>query len=260
MQSLGFLAGGSISMADDVSADGSVVVGQADGSAPGSFDRQAFRWTSGGGMVGLGFLPGDSSSQARGVSGDGAVVVGSSGDAGSEAFRWTSGAGMVGLGIAPGGTFSSAHATSADGSVVVGAADGLDGGAFRWTSATGIVDLGLLPGGEFSIAWGVSADGSVVVGVADSAAFPDGEAFVWDSVYGMRSVWQLLIDGGVDLTGWTLGPFGEVSGVSGDGLTIVGVGQNPLGQTEGWVATIPEPGAPLLMLAALLALVGWRRA
>ena len=163
---------------------------------------------------------------------------------------------MVGLGIAPGGTFSAGYAASADGSVILGAADGLDGGAFRWTAGTGIVDLGILEGGEFSIAKSVSADGSVVVGVADSALFPFpvGEAFVWDAVHGMRSVWQLLTDAGVDVTGWTFD--GGAKGVSADGLTIIGYGTNPLGLTEAWVAFIPEPGTPLLLLAALLA---WRR-
>jgi probable HAF family extracellular repeat protein len=54
-QGLGDLAGGSFSsFAIGVSADGSVVVGQGL-SASGS---EAFRWTSGTGMVGLGDLPG----------------------------------------------------------------------------------------------------------------------------------------------------------------------------------------------------------
>ena len=197
------------------------------------------------------------SSMARGISADGSVVVGdSTGASGQQAFRWTASGGMVGLGVSPGGTFSAERAgVSADGSVVVGAADGLDGGAFRWTAGAGIVDLGILEGGEFSIAKSVSANGSVVVGVADSALFPFpvGEAFVWDTVHGMRSVWQLLTDAGVDVTGWTFD--GGATGVSADGLAIVGYGTNPLGLTEAWVVYLPEPGAPLLLLTALLA---WR--
>ena len=68
---------------------------------------EAFRWTSGGGMVGLGDLPGGSfSSHAFGVSSDGSVVVESSHSVsgGYEAFRWTSAGGMVGLGDLPAGT------------------------------------------------------------------------------------------------------------------------------------------------------------
>jgi probable HAF family extracellular repeat protein len=87
---LGDLAGGSFSSnAFAVSADGSVVVGGSQ-SASGS---EAFRWTSGGGMVGLGDLAeGSFFSSANGVSADGSVVVGGgSSAAGGEAFRWMSG-------------------------------------------------------------------------------------------------------------------------------------------------------------------------
>ena len=136
-----------------VSADGSVVVGYGS-SASG---ETAFRWTSGGGMVGLGDLPGGIfQSDAHSVSADGSVVVGNSTSAsGFEAFRWTSGGGMVGLGDLPGGIFSStAESISADGSVIVGVGN-LDlasfttAEAFRWTSGGGMVGLGDLPGGDF---------------------------------------------------------------------------------------------------------------
>jgi probable HAF family extracellular repeat protein len=103
---LGDLPGGSFSsQALGVSADGSVVIG-AGSSASGT---EAFRWTSGGGMVGLGDLPGGPYfSLPYGVSADGSVVVGRGFSAsGIEAFRWTSGGGMVGLGDFPGGSFSS---------------------------------------------------------------------------------------------------------------------------------------------------------
>ena len=85
---LGFLPGGMASEARGISANGAVVVGRSEsGSALGS---EAFRWTSGGGMVGLGDLPGGSfNSDALATSADGSVVVGGSESAsGSEAFRW----------------------------------------------------------------------------------------------------------------------------------------------------------------------------
>jgi probable HAF family extracellular repeat protein len=90
---LGDLAGGSFqSQAIGVSADGSVVVGFGNSDS----GQEAFRWTSGGGMVGLGDLPGGSfGSIAYGVSADGSVVVGFGNSAsGQEAFLWTSGGGM----------------------------------------------------------------------------------------------------------------------------------------------------------------------
>ena len=38
-----------------------------------------------------------------------------------------------------------------------------------------------------------------------------------------------------------------VSGISDDGKTIVGYGTNPEGNTEAWIATIPEPATLLLL-------------
>src|SRR5437868_2653577 len=91
---LGDLPGGTFnSWANGVSADGSVVVGISESGSGG----EAFRWTSGEGMVGLGylsFLPFGKNSFARGVSADGSVIVG---DSSGQAFRWTSEDGMVGL-------------------------------------------------------------------------------------------------------------------------------------------------------------------
>ncbi len=218
-QGLGFLSENPHSAAYGVSADGSVVVGQSR-SASG---LEAFRWTSGGGMVGLGDLPGgDFYSEAVAVSADGSVVVGQSRSAsGLEAFRWTSSGGMSGIGDLPGGSFSSnARAVSADGAVVVGEGSSKQGiQAFRWTSGDGMVELSDLPGGSFSnaSAWGASADGSVVVGVGFSQQGI--EAFRWTSGGGMVGLGDL--------------PGGEVNsyalGVSADGSVIVGRGNSASG-------------------------------
>lgn len=63
---------------------------------------------------------------------------------------------------------------------------------------------------------------------------------------------------GLDLTGWTLS---VANGISNDGKSIVGYGSNPLGQTEAWIATVPEPST--LAIAAIVlvgfAAVGWCR-
>ena len=218
-QGLGDLPGGGFSSsARAVSADGSVVVGYSS-SASGV---EAFRWTSGSGMVGLGDLPGGSFwSEAYGVSADGSVVVGFSDSAsGVEAFRWTSGGGMVGLGDLPGPLFrSGAYGVSADGSVIVGesfSASGIE--AFRWTSGGGMVGLGDLPGGIFdSVAYAVSGDGSVVVGQGVSAS--GDEAFRWKSTGGM-----------VGLGDFPGGTFrSRAYGVSADGSVVVGYGEIDFG-------------------------------
>ena len=215
------------SSASGVSADGSVVVGTASGGG-----AEAFRWTQATGMVGLGNLPwGDvgAFSSASGVSADGSVVVGYSSNYlfDQEAFRWTQTTGMVGLG---GSLDTYATGVSADGSVVVGYIEGynesgfdqFDQEAFRWTQATGMVGLGNLSGWNFSSASGVSADGSVVVGSSSGAN--GGEAFIWNSTQGMRSLQQVLTnDYGLNLTGWSLY---QANAISADGLTVVGEGTN----------------------------------
>jgi probable HAF family extracellular repeat protein len=166
-----------------VSADGSVVVGEA----PGAQGPEAFRWTQATGMVGLGDLPGGVfHSSAQAVSSDGRVIVGFSASAAgnTEAFRWTEGTGIVGLGDLPGGVFySRAEATSADGGVVVGMAATDPGGAtaFIWTPADGMRSLqevlttahGLgseLYGFTLSDARDVSDDGRVIVGHGRNAS------------------------------------------------------------------------------------------
>ena len=188
-QGLGDLPGNLFdSSAWGVSADGMVVVGQADPT----IGREAFRWTSGGGMLGLGDLPGGSFfSNAYAVSGDGSVVVGislsASGYSTGEAFRWTSGGGMVGLGDLPGGGFfSEATATSADGAVVVGWSSSASAAeAFLWTAADGmqslhdllVNDFGLdLTGWQLREAFGISADGMTIVGEGTN---PDGFPEAW---------------------------------------------------------------------------------
>lgn len=115
--------------------------------------------------------------------------------------------------------------------------------------------LGFLDIGYESRAYGVSGDGLVVVGYSGSAS--GREAFIWDDTNGMRSLRDVLAnDCGLDLTGWTLT---VAQRISDDGLTIVGWGVNPNGNTEGWVATVPEPCTLSLLTLGGLALRRKRR-
>ena len=118
-----------------------------------------------------------------------------------------------------------------------------------------MVGLGLLEG-PGSTAFGASSDGSVVVGLSVTAS--GNNAFIWDSVNGMRSVSVLLTGLGIDLTGWTLV---DALDVSADGTKIVGTGINPSGFSEAWLADL-SPGLPaashrsLVLLGIVLAVGG----
>lgn len=160
------------------------------------------------------------------VSGDGSVVVGrvptASGPSG-EAFRWTAGEGVAGIGDLAGGPFySSGVAVSHDGSVVVGTSLGAAGfEAFRWTAAGGMVGLGMLGGGG-SEGFAVSADGLVAVGGSS------GEAFQWTAGGGMIGLGDLPPCCG-----------SLASGVSADGLIVVGTGDPVHSAAEAFRWTSP---------------------
>lgn len=236
---LGSLPGQSSTSAGAVSADGSVIVGYS--------GIEAYRW-QGGVMTGLGDLPGGQTlSAAFGVSADGSIIAGTGWSArGIEAFRWENGV-MTALGDLPSGDyFSTACGLSADGSTIVGKGRGEPGNvgeAVRWT-AGGIATFKPYPSGYIaSTALSVSADGSVVVGYY--YADPRWGAFVWDAVHGARDLRALLTGFGLDLDGWVLD---HAVDISDDGFTIVGRGIDPDGNTQGWIATIPEPGTLMLLL------------
>ena len=135
------------------------------------------------------------------------------------------------------------------GAAIVGVSDSASGTqAFRWTLSDGMVGLGDIAGGDFSSqAFAVSADGSIIVGEERT---DDGQAaFIWDEIGGMRSLEAVLVDLGLDLTGWELT---AATGISFDGFTIVGRGRNPEGRKEAWIATIPEPSTGALVGIGLL--------
>jgi probable HAF family extracellular repeat protein len=247
------------SRAFDVSADGVVIVGRI-GFGQGA---EAFRWTQASGMESLGNLPnggGNYEREATAISADGNIIVGwaATNDidprtgVGVEAFRWTANTGMVGLGHFPGEVRSYANDISANGSVIVGESYfdyyTTPNKGFRWTQETGMVEIPRpngFPTNYSFVPSAVSGNGSVILGRArewDPIRGDDlGDALIWDAVNGTRVLEEVLInDHGLahGLGGWTAL---EPTGVSADGRVIVGIGINPSGVGEAWVAHLDRP-------------------
>jgi uncharacterized membrane protein len=173
---------------------------------------------------------GDTRSEASSVDAAGLVVAGSTGgwvdeDSYSRACVWNAAGGppivLDSLGMGAG-----AEDLSADGRVVVGwASDGVGSAAVRWVD--GVCEI-IIPLSMRATAMGVSADGLVVVGSCEQL---DG-AFVWDAAHGARSLRTLMSEAGYDMSRIQLW---ESHGISGDGLSIVGLGSSQItGQHIGW--------------------------
>ncbi len=61
--------------------------------------------------------------------------------------------------------------------------------------------------------------------------------FYWTQAGGLRNLKNVLErDFGLGLSGWVLE---GVSDISAGGVTIVGSGKNPFGESEGWIARVP---------------------
>ena len=205
----------------DISADGSVVVGNASDAAS---DPRAFAYV-GGTLVDLAPAIGDFS-YATGASQDGSVITGYVYSAGNPSmFYWTQATGAVAIPIGA-GVYGEANDISADGSRIVGTiydnggATPLPAGptspapydrAFVWTRATNtFVTLPSLVAGGDMFGYDISDNGSIVVGRGETAT----------TVHAFRAV----VGGATTDLGTIGGATGQsrANGVSGDGLVVVG--------------------------------------
>lgn len=153
------------------------------------------------------------------------------------AFRWTSADGMHDLGLPAEYRTARATAVSADGSIVAGS---MEGRVFRWTRESG-VQLFARDGAGYPV---MSDDGARIVW--NGAPYPTPK--VWSQRDGIKSLQTMLIDAGANLDGWNII---SVTGISADGRTIVGDARNAIGRTHAYVATLPIPEPPSIILACL---------
>lgn len=266
------------SVAFDLAADGSVVVGYRVVERRESFDgtgdapitvSQPFVWTETGGMRGVDVPdPRGQFNEARAVTPDGRFVVGSVETLrGVEAFVWDEAGGLQTLGgpMSDGFIHSGASAISDDGGTIVGrsATSFGNGGiatseGFLYTRAGGMQRLGdSASRWATSGATAVSGDGSVVVGIGRRNALDaEGEAFVFDVDHGVRPLVEVLASLGIELPGWQLT---SADSISADGRTILGLARDPDGQLRSFIAVIPEP-ATAMMIGVGLAWLARRRA
>ncbi len=202
-----------------------------------------FRWSEAGGYQ----FMGDNGTALR-ASADGSVVIGANAELPGAGWRWTASTGQVSLGDLPLGTDRSEPADiSADGSTIVGYAwDDLvpdpNVRPYRWTPEGGYDLLAPLTAAMHTYATGVAADGRTIVG---TARFDNSErAVIWTQDGEVHRLDTYLESLGADLSGWTLV---SATGISDDGLTIIGNGLRPGGLTEGWIVQIPTPSSALVL-------------
>lgn len=163
---LGYLPGHNVSVPYEVSADGSVIVGESYNTSDLFNTERGFRWTAATGMVNLGVVGTATGSRAFGVSDDGTVVAGAlQKPSNSDAFRWTSAGGMVEM------TFMyNATGVSGDGNTIIGINGALGSSSYfcYWTAAGGLVTPDGNPtdptDSKGTFVDGVSSDGTHFVG------------------------------------------------------------------------------------------------
>jgi len=192
------------SAAEDVSADGLVIVGHRIYDGPPY--RDCFHWSQGG-------VLGFDAHTSNATSSDGSVVVGGLDNHDTalfEAYRWTQETGLSLLGTCLPNFHSRALAVSGDGSVVVGYVQNNSGfdeqKAFIWDQKHGMrllqdvleKDFGLdLSGWKLAEPWsswkatGISADGSTIVGTALNS---EGQREAWRATLGNPPELVLYVD------------------------------------------------------------------
>jgi len=124
---------------------------------------------------------------ANAISADGSILYGTATGGGLAARFDVSGGTSTIIPLLPGMSTNgpAARGTSADGSVLVGTTtDATTRYAFRYVQGAGSSLIPMLAGGTWNAADGVSPDGNLVLVVGDSAAFPNGEAYLYDATTG----------------------------------------------------------------------------
>lgn len=246
-----------------VSGDGTHIVGQTNDSKGGV----AFRWSAANGMESLGRLPGAFSggTTANAANDDGSIIVGSGEQAGTPspvAVIWKDG--QLTTLPSPSGNIIHSAASDITSSYISGSAT--FGGPWPYQTHAVVWDLH----GEFAPrilaspegARQTGADAISMTGIAGGQSIIGDEALavLWDQVGNLFYLSEQLQTAGLETEGWQ---FLGVTGISDDGLTLVGNAINPDGMNQAWMVRdfqfVPEPAAPVLLLLASSLLIAVRR-
>ncbi|HVU89840.1 MAG TPA: dockerin type I domain-containing protein [Pirellulales bacterium] len=177
---LGILSGYQGSIANDISSDGSTVVGYSSSNSGGG---GGWRWTAATGLVALPNVTAGDNATPYGVSGNGSVIGGDEQSSDSltlNGYLWSATQGPSFLSAPAGASRPSVRDVSSAGSAAAGIMSVAGNNeAFLWTSSAGITDLGKLPAAIDSRALGISADGATVVGASGT------QPFLWTKAGGM---------------------------------------------------------------------------
>ena len=265
--------------ASGASHDGSVIVGVNDTPS----GRRGFRWTASTGQIDLGLLPGAIPSQeiyapyteANDVSANGVTIVGSAsrfGGASYTGFRWTPNQTFDVIGIPPAvpGAITwvgGAVKISGDANVIAGYSQGTASGAWAWTQPGGFSPLNTQVVDRSPVVTSISHAGAVIGGVetfwSPTANQIVSRAVIWTrtaSGYKPIDVADMLTFNGIDQQGWRLT---QITDVSGDGHTLIGVGIAPNGASRSWYAhvpaLVPEPSSSLLAMMVAGGVLAYRR-
>jgi probable HAF family extracellular repeat protein len=225
IQSIPLPTGYELFSVNDISGDGTTIVGGGANGTGTNRHYESFRWRQDTGFQLLGRLPTNRNtypSYGESASFDGSVVVGTTDSVeGRRAFRWTEATGLTNLGTlgtagAGNGGFSEADGVSADGKTTVGYVTTSQDEyykAFRWTEPTGYDVIGLphvdqplgIPAGGANA---ISGDGTVIAGQSQLNGFDN---------------WTWTADSGFSLLNMeTPENSGNVSNISYDGNVIAG--------------------------------------
>ena len=200
----------------------------------------AARWSA---QTGYQTLGGQFDTAAKDVSADGSILVGGRITNLGGGFVWTQASGFTLTGGIAGSFIQDSDllAVSADGSLAAGWAFVGSGliQPVRWRPGRGLQLINNLFGTPEGLAFDVSGNGDVIVGYGSGwhSNYVPPQAWLWDRVRGTRSLKGYLVQlGSTDVADWSLQ---VATAISADGRTIAGIGLNPQGEKEAFIAHIP---------------------